>query len=517
MYYLTIGAIFKNESHCLQEWIEHHLYHGVEHFYLINDESTDEFMKILQPYINKDIVTLYNSKNHPKYPGKQGDLYEKYFSPLLKNKDMKWLMIIDLDEFVYCPSKILDIKNVLKKYEDYALVELDWVLFGSNGHITQPKSLIEGFTKSYKENGFKQICNSSFHITCFGVHEQHAYGRTINISLKKGIEDRTIREKLKDHDDPELLINHYQCQSLELWKSVKMVRGDLDCYLKDDERDLELFKKKDRNEIEDLRLLIQNREIKYEESKNLIDTNIMINNIEYKNTDIPSSFSLLQLTKELEIESNVFCELDHLIDKSNINELIENKWKGYLLTTNKDELKKMNNLYNVKYSVIRCGLLQPSFPVSCDVLSLINNHEIIDIIWKEIPTISYFVKSPKIIILEVKKDVIREDTFINVIKESINKKYTPIYFSNNILYLINNMFITKLKTIKYISSTNPYDYLYLYNNVFKINNKYYTNELLVINTAIRNYYLTFKNLKADKEWIIKHINTYGYHLWDYKC
>ena len=74
MYYLTVGAIFKNESHCLQEWIEHHLYHGVEHFYLINDESTDEFMKILQPYINKDIITLYNVKNHPKYPGKQGNI-----------------------------------------------------------------------------------------------------------------------------------------------------------------------------------------------------------------------------------------------------------------------------------------------------------------------------------------------------------------------------------------------------------------------------------------------------------
>jgi hypothetical protein len=52
MYYLTIGAIFKNESHCLQEWIEHHIFHGVEHFYLLNDGSTDEYMKILQPYIN---------------------------------------------------------------------------------------------------------------------------------------------------------------------------------------------------------------------------------------------------------------------------------------------------------------------------------------------------------------------------------------------------------------------------------------------------------------------------------
>ena len=147
-------------------------------------------------------------------------LYEIFFSSLLKNKIMKWLMIIDLDEFVYSPLGLpdqksvnqenkdiknvdkenlktplntktsLNISNILRKYEDYALVELDWILFGSNGHIKQPKSLVEGFTKMYKDGGFKQICNSSFHITVFGVHEHHAYGKTINISLKKGTEDQ---------------------------------------------------------------------------------------------------------------------------------------------------------------------------------------------------------------------------------------------------------------------------------------------------------------------------------------
>src|SRR5690348_9778161 len=84
-YYLSIGAIFKNESHILGEWISHYLYHGVEHFYLINDESNDEYMKILQPYINKDIVTLYNVKDEPKYNGRQGVIYKRYFMELLQN------------------------------------------------------------------------------------------------------------------------------------------------------------------------------------------------------------------------------------------------------------------------------------------------------------------------------------------------------------------------------------------------------------------------------------------------
>ena len=41
MYKLSVGTIFKNEEHIIKEWIEHYLYHGVEHFYLIDDNSDD--------------------------------------------------------------------------------------------------------------------------------------------------------------------------------------------------------------------------------------------------------------------------------------------------------------------------------------------------------------------------------------------------------------------------------------------------------------------------------------------
>ena len=33
-----IVAIFKNESHILEEWIQHYIKEGVQHFYLINNE-----------------------------------------------------------------------------------------------------------------------------------------------------------------------------------------------------------------------------------------------------------------------------------------------------------------------------------------------------------------------------------------------------------------------------------------------------------------------------------------------
>ena len=60
-HYLSVAAIFKNESLNLKEWIEHYLLHGVDHIYLINDNSSDEYEQILKPYIEKHIITLFKS------------------------------------------------------------------------------------------------------------------------------------------------------------------------------------------------------------------------------------------------------------------------------------------------------------------------------------------------------------------------------------------------------------------------------------------------------------------------
>src|SRR3984957_13412863 len=57
---LSICAIFKDEACFLKEWIEYHRLVGVDHFYLYNNESSDDFLKILQPYVHEGIVSLTN-------------------------------------------------------------------------------------------------------------------------------------------------------------------------------------------------------------------------------------------------------------------------------------------------------------------------------------------------------------------------------------------------------------------------------------------------------------------------
>jgi len=52
----------------------------------------------------------------------------------------------DLDEFLYSP-KTVDLKEVLRNYEEYGTVETNWVWFNSNDHLYHPDGgLVKNFT-----------------------------------------------------------------------------------------------------------------------------------------------------------------------------------------------------------------------------------------------------------------------------------------------------------------------------------------------------------------------------------
>ena len=148
-HYLSVASIFKNESWGMKEWLDHYKFHGVDHVYLVNDFSTDDYLPILQPYVEEGFVTLYQNDNPERYTGRQIDMNNKFFKPIFKKS--QWLANVDLDEFLYSP-KTVDLKNILRKYESYAGVIANWVWFNSNGHKKQPPLVVEGFTKRCEYN-----------------------------------------------------------------------------------------------------------------------------------------------------------------------------------------------------------------------------------------------------------------------------------------------------------------------------------------------------------------------------
>ena len=48
--YFSICMNFKDEAIYLKDWVEYHLSIGVDHFYLYNNESSDNFLEILKTH-----------------------------------------------------------------------------------------------------------------------------------------------------------------------------------------------------------------------------------------------------------------------------------------------------------------------------------------------------------------------------------------------------------------------------------------------------------------------------------
>lgn len=136
-HFLTVCAIFQNESPYLDEWIEYHKSFGVEFFLLYNNNSTDDSLKTLQKYIDQGLVEVINwpsieEKNdavHFIYTvqiGAYNDALER-----LKSKT-KWCAFIDVDEFIV-PIGYESISLLLfAKFSDVAGLCVNWQCYGTS-------------------------------------------------------------------------------------------------------------------------------------------------------------------------------------------------------------------------------------------------------------------------------------------------------------------------------------------------------------------------------------------------
>lgn len=171
-YGLVICAIFKNEVPYMREWIEYHLLVGVEHFYLYNNNSTDGYLDVLQPYVEKGVVTL---TEWPETPG-QITAYKHWYENF--RWETTWCSFLDLDEF-FVPYKHTDLKDWLKRFKNYPLVLVYWKMFGTSGRMEHDENRlqIEQYTSSWEgltKRG-KLFYNTNYDIGYFKVDMMHYF------------------------------------------------------------------------------------------------------------------------------------------------------------------------------------------------------------------------------------------------------------------------------------------------------------------------------------------------------
>lgn len=242
-YKVSICAIFKNEAPYLKEWIEFNLIIGIEHFYMYNNNSEDDYESILKPYIKKGIVTLIQWP----YNQQQMECYKSCIRDFAS--ETNWLGFIDIDEFII-PKNTNNVYDFLKPFEKKrGAVAIYWKLFGTSGLMKRKLNglVSEDFTVCWPKYCINAKC---FYNTAFGFNPNSSKNNTLHhflwsnwhgidlppVNVFDQITMRT-RNVAKREDFP-IQINHYFTKSFQEY-AEKRAKGDV--YFKKNPHDIDYF------------------------------------------------------------------------------------------------------------------------------------------------------------------------------------------------------------------------------------------------------------------------------------
>ncbi|MCW5940573.1 MAG: glycosyltransferase family 92 protein [Fimbriimonadaceae bacterium] len=144
-YELTAFLRFKDEGDYLAEWLCFHMAVGFEHFYLYNNNSSDNFREVLQPFLDAGLVTLHDWPTKPASPSADAHVLNNY------RLESRWIAFFDADEFLF-PVEKESLVELLQEFRGCNALGANWHMFGSNGHRKRPQGLVlENYPKCASE------------------------------------------------------------------------------------------------------------------------------------------------------------------------------------------------------------------------------------------------------------------------------------------------------------------------------------------------------------------------------
>ena len=220
----------------------------------MDNGSSDDYD--IQDYVKKEIAEVWvNPKKHA-----QVELTNHY---LQKAKKYNWVLVVDLDEFMYARNGYKTIKEYLRTIKpEVDQIKVPWKMFGSSGHIKQPKSIIQGFTRRRKYIHSKLNPLVMFVKSLVRGKSLHKIGIHSHITSAPNVIIPTNQPSCNDIEPVSeeiietsyLNLNHYGIQSWNFFKVVKMSRGSASTKKNDKVRDKSYFKLRDTNEFVDTEL-----------------------------------------------------------------------------------------------------------------------------------------------------------------------------------------------------------------------------------------------------------------------
>lgn len=244
LYDLAVVAIMKNNALYVKEWLDYHLLAGVDHFYIYDNGSTDNYDEVIKPYVDNGIVT--SLKTNTWAMG-----IPSYMETVKNFKfQCRYMAFIDQDEFIFPKSKstIAEVVDeVSANRSNFASLGVNWVLFGSNGqeHADYSRGVLDRFSArdSKVNNHIKTVANPRMINFFLNPHYAVYFDGYFSLT-EQGVPFFGPFNEARTAD--KISINHYYTKSKEEY--MKKIEAGLKAGW---HRDMKSFERHDKNDIED--------------------------------------------------------------------------------------------------------------------------------------------------------------------------------------------------------------------------------------------------------------------------
>ncbi len=231
LYDLAVVAILKDEGAYLKEWLDYHLLAGVDHFYLYDNDSTDNQAEVARPYVEAGLVDYFPAP---------GELMQMpVYNDAVKNFKFhcRHMAFIDADEFIFPKTnqsiaEVVD--EILSRNERAAGVAINWQCFGSSGQeaADYSRGVLERFMRRAPSDWAPDDLGNA-HVKTISnprkiklIHNAHCARYFINRCSVNENGKQIPGERLHAFNNPvtveKIAINHYYTKSRE--EFVKKIR-----------------------------------------------------------------------------------------------------------------------------------------------------------------------------------------------------------------------------------------------------------------------------------------------------
>ena len=253
-YFLSVCLCIKNEAKNIEEYINHYINQGVEHFYIINNGSNDNIEEVINNSNYKFNITLVtdNREVNVYTSAMIIELFREHFYNVIK-EETEWAILVDIDEFMYGKNGYT-IKSYLKSIDqDISCIYVLWNII--NPYKDENNNLINDFSiknnnKRINQNLMNILSNDIKFINSFGksifkpalltypscmwIHFIKIYqGKTItNYGLEKNPSIKWTDNESREYSEENyskvnLTLNHYVIRNLEDYnKKIKALDDD---------------------------------------------------------------------------------------------------------------------------------------------------------------------------------------------------------------------------------------------------------------------------------------------------